>query len=225
MSREGAPSIQVLLVDDHPIVRTGLRLLIEGESRIVVVGETGNGGDAVRRIAELAPDVVVMDINLPDTTGIQATRRIKEISPEVRVLIVSTHPDEEYVLGALEAGADGYLLKQRAAGELCEGILRVATGERVIDPMVMPAVISRATQRATLPPPDALSPRELDVLNLLAAGATSKEIAIELGLRPKTVENHRARILDKLGTVNSAAAVRAALARGLIATAETVSAR
>ncbi|MDP9370000.1 MAG: response regulator transcription factor [Chloroflexota bacterium] len=212
--------IRVMLVDDHPIVRGGLRQALEEDEQLLVIAEVGTGREAIRAAGQLAPDVAVMDINLPDITGLEATKAIKEEQPGIRILVVSTHDDEEWVLGALEAGADGYLLKQSAPRELREGVLAVAAGERVLHPAVMRAVIARATRPPAPPPAEELSGREREILQLLATGATSKEIAISLKLSPKTVENHRARILDKLDAPNSAAAVRTALAKGLIKPAE-----
>jgi DNA-binding NarL/FixJ family response regulator len=153
---------------------------------------------------------------MPNGGGLEATRAIKERQPETRILIVTTHSDQEYVLGALEAGADGYLLKQCQPHELRSGVLRVNAGERVVHHALVPTLIAKAVNRGAMPARETLSEREREVLQLLAEGATSKEIAAALGLKPKTVENHRARILDKLGVANSAAAVRTALAHGLV---------
>lgn len=208
--------IRILLVDDHPIVRSGVRYVVERQDGFVIVGEATTGREAIRMALELRPDVVLMDVNLPDIGGVEATRAIKEQAPAIRVLIVSMHSDEEYVLGMFDAGADGYLLKQGPAEELRDGILRVAAGERVIHQAALQALVARAIRPMTTPPIETLSPREREILGFLADGSTSKEIAVVLGLASKTVENHRARILDKLGVVNSAAAVRAAYARGLL---------
>src|SRR5688572_21020093 len=207
--------IGVLLVDDHPIVRAGVRFMLEREGQFTVLGEATTGREAIRLAIELRPDVVVMDVSLPEIGGLEATRAIKEHDPSIRVLIVSMHSEEEYVLGMLDAGADGYLLKQGPPEELRIGILRVFAGERVLHQAALQALVARAV-RPSAPPVEALSSREHEILVLLAEGGTSKEIAVILGLAPKTVENHRARILDKLGVANSAAAVRAAVARGLI---------
>jgi DNA-binding NarL/FixJ family response regulator len=211
--------VRVMLVDDHPIVRTGIRFVLEQDGRLRVIGEAACGRDAVRLAIDLRPDVVLMDINLPDISGLEATRLIKMNSPAPRVLVVSLYKESEYVLGMLEAGADGYLVKHCDPSELRGGVLRAHAGERVLHQSVLHAVISRAVHGSTTISAEALSQRECEVLQLLAEGATSKEIAVALGLRPKTVENHRARILDKLGVTNSAAAVRTALARGLISAA------
>lgn len=208
--------IRVLLVDDHPIVRSGVRHVLERHGGFAVVGEATTGREAIRLALELRPDVVLMDVSLPDIGGLEATRAIKEQTRGVRVLIVSMHSDEEYVLGMLDAGADGYLLKQGPPEELRDGILRVAAGERVLHQAALQALVARAIRPVTATPVEALSPREREILGFLADGATSKEIAAELGLASKTVENHRARILDKLGVANSAAAVREAMALGLL---------
>ena len=208
--------VRVLLVDDHPVVRAGLRYVLEQGDRLAVIGESESGRDAIRLTGELHPDVVFMDITMPDMSGIDATREIKARYPDARVLVVSTHSDDEYVMGALEAGADGYLLKRCHPQELRAGVLQVHAGERVIHQSVVHALVNRAVGRPGKPVRETLSDRELEVLQLLCDGATSKEIAAELGLRPKTVENHRARILDKLGATNSAAAVRTALSEGLV---------
>jgi DNA-binding NarL/FixJ family response regulator len=208
--------VRVLLVDDHPVVRTGMRLVLEQDGRIAVIGEADRGREAVYLALELKPDIVLMDINMPDISGLEATKLIKASNPEIRVLVLSLHKEPEYVIGMLEAGADGYLVKQCDPAELRAGVLQAHAGERVLHQSVLHAVITKATHRPAVVTEEALSAREHEVLQLLAEGATSKEIAVVLGLRPKTVENHRSRILDKLGVSNSAAAVRAAAARGFI---------
>jgi two-component system response regulator NreC len=221
MNRARLGQVRVLLVDDHPVVRTGMRFVLEQDGRLAVIGEAGRGREAAYLAVELRPDVVLMDINLPDISGLEATKLIKAASPEIRVLVVSLHKEPEYVLGMLEAGADGYLVKHCEPDELRSGVLQAHGGERVLHQSVLHAVISKAIHGPATVTAEALSQRECEVLQLLAQGATSKEIAIALGLRPKTVENHRARILDKLGVSNSASAVRAAVARGLISAVGT----
>lgn len=218
MSRARHGQVRVLLVDDHPVVRTGMRFVLEQDGTISVIGEAGKGREAAYLAAELKPDIVLMDINLPDISGLEATKLIKASNPEIRVLVVSLHKEPEYVIGMLEAGADGYLVKQCEPEELRGGVLQAHAGERVLHQSVLHAVIARAINMPSVITEEALSQRECEVLQLLAEGATSKEIAVVLGLRPKTVENHRSRILDKLGVANSAAAVRAAVARGFITT-------
>ena len=208
--------VRLLLVDDHPIVRSGVRYVLERQGGFTVVGEATTGREAIRLALELQPDVVLMDVSLPDIGGLEATRAIKEQAPAIRVLIVSMHSDEEYVLGVLDAGADGYLLKQGPPEELRDGVLRVHAGERVLHQAALQTLVTRAMRRTVVPMIETLSAREREILGFLADGATSKEIAVVLGLAAKTVENHRARILDKLGVTNSAAAVRTALAHGLL---------
>jgi DNA-binding NarL/FixJ family response regulator len=215
MTMSQTTPIRVLLVDDHPVVRGGLRLVLTAGDAVAVVGEAETGREAIRLAGELAPDVAVVDLGLPDISGLDVTRAIRAGLPSTRILIVTMYDEEEYILGVLEAGADGYLLKQSPGDELRSAVVRIHAGERVLHPRALQALIARATSRPA-PPVEALSEREREVLQLLADGGTSKEIAVALGLRPKTIENHRARILDKLGAANSAAAVRAAVARGLI---------
>jgi DNA-binding NarL/FixJ family response regulator len=217
MTDSSSGPVRLLLIDDHPVVRSGLRYVLEQGDQVTVIGEGESAKEAIRLAAELQPDVIFMDICMPEVSGIEATRLIKQQHPDVKILIVSTHSDEEYVFGALEAGADGYLLKQCHPRELQAGVLQVHAGERVLHDTVIRTLIARTVNRRTTPVRETLSEREREVLQLLADGATSKEIAVVLGLKPKTVENHRARILDKLGVVNSAAAVRAAVAQGLVA--------
>lgn len=219
MTDTGFGQVRLLLIDDHPVVRSGLRYVLEQGEQLVVIGEGESAVEAVRLAGELQPDVIFMDICMPEINGIEATRQIKHLYPEIKVLIVSTHNDEEYVVGALEAGADGYLLKQCHPAELQSGVLQVFAGERVLHDSVIRTLIARTVTRPATPPRETLSEREREVLQLLADGATSKEIAVVLGLKPKTVENHRARILDKLGVANAAAAVRAAVAQGLVSQA------
>jgi DNA-binding NarL/FixJ family response regulator len=218
----GTCPIRVLLVDDHPVVRVGLRLALEQDARVRVVGEATTGREALRVAEETTPDVAIVDLNLPDIGGLQVTQTIKQRVPDARVLVVSASADPEHIVGLLEAGADGYLPKRCQAEEFGEGVLRVHAGERVVHQSLLGALIAAATGQDAAPPPESLSPREREVLGFLADGATSKEIAAVLGLRSKTVENHRARILDKLDVANSAAAVRVALARGLVEPSRTV---
>jgi DNA-binding NarL/FixJ family response regulator len=217
MTDSNSGPVRLLLIDDHPVVRSGLRYVLEQGDQVTVIGEGESAAEAVRLAAELQPDVIFMDICMPEVSGIEATRLIKAQHPNVKILIVSTHNDEEYVVGALEAGADGYLLKQCNPRELQAGVLQVHAGERVLHDTVIRTLIAKTVNRSVTPVRETLSDREREVLQLLADGATSKEIAVVLGLKPKTVENHRARILDKLGVANSAAAVRTAVAQGLVA--------
>ncbi|MDQ4100282.1 MAG: response regulator transcription factor, partial [Chloroflexota bacterium] len=201
MSSPASSRVRVLLADDHPVVRAGLRYILQQGARLVIVGESETGRDAIRLTGELRPDVVLMDITMPDMNGIDVMREIRARFPRARMLVVSAHSDVEHVTGALEAGADGYLLKRCHPQELRAGVLQVHAGERVIHQSLIHVLASRVAGNP--PAREALSEREREVLQRLTEGATSKEIAVQLGLRPKTVENHRARILDKLGAANS----------------------
>jgi DNA-binding NarL/FixJ family response regulator len=209
--------VSVLLVDAHPVFRVGLRAAVQADHMIRVVGEAGDGRTAVRLIEECTPDVVVTELDLEDGDGTSLIRAIKSTAPRRRVLVVAARVDAGPIVSALDAGADGYLPKSCPPEEMLAAVRMVHAGERVLDRVAITALVDQAAGRREAPPnAEALSARERDVLGRLASGATSKEIAAELGLRPKTVENHRARILDKLGAVNTAAAVRVATAAGLI---------
>jgi DNA-binding NarL/FixJ family response regulator len=209
--------VSVLLVDAHPVFRVGLRAALEADGQIRVVGEADNGRMAVRLTDERAPDVVVTELDLADGSALPAIRALKTGALLRRVLVVAARADAGTIINALEAGADGYVPKSCPPDEMRAAVLMVHAGERVLDRVAIAALVDRATGRCEVPPSaETLSARERDVLGWLASGATSKEIAAELGLRPKTVENHRARILDKLGAVNTAAAIRVAAAAGLI---------
>lgn len=208
--------VRILLTDGHPIVRLGLRVVLEQDSSLRVVGEADSVAQAELLIASTAPHVVVTGLGLADRDGPAAVAALVALAPTASVLVVTGRSDGATVIGALEAGAAGYILKRRAPADVRDGVRRVAAGQRALDPELVGVVVSRALEPAQ-PAGGRLSDRELEVLRLLGQGATSKEIAASLGLQPKTVENHRARLLDKLGAANSAAAVRMAIANGLLA--------
>lgn len=210
-------TVSVLLIDTHPVFRVGLRAAFRADERIQVIGEADDGRTAIRMVGDIVPDVVVTELDLADGGALQVIRTLKAGAAGCRVLVLSARTDAGDIIDALEAGADGYLPKSCPPDEVRAAVLMVHAGERVLDRVAIAALVDRAAGRRELPPTtEELSARERDVLGWLASGATSKEIAAELGLRPKTVENHRARILDKLGAVNTAAAVRVATAAGLI---------
>lgn len=211
--------IGVLLIEDHGIVREGLKLILQGTPHIAVLGEAAEGLAGVRLCASLgaAVAVVVTDLALPDIDGLEVTRRVKAARPATRVLLLTMHADDEHVRGMLDTGADGYLLKQSAAGELAGAIEAVARGETFLSPAVARRLLTQARRgpaRARAGP--LLTARERGVLALLAGGATSKAVARALGVSVKTAENHRARILDKLGAANTAAAIGLAHREGLL---------
>jgi DNA-binding NarL/FixJ family response regulator len=212
--------IRVLLIEDHGIVREGLKLILERTSDIEVVGEAGLGIEGYQLFERLVGldgvDVVVTDLSLPDIDGLEITRRIKTHEPTARVLIVTMHADPQHIRGLLETGADGYLLKQSAANDLPDAIRTVARGETSLSPTVSTWLIKQLGSRREPKPHSTLTEREWQIIVMLADGSTSKEIAQRLRLSTKTVENHRARILEKFGVANTAAAIGMAYQQGLI---------
>jgi two-component system response regulator NreC len=192
--------ICVLLVDDHRILREGIRSILEGHEDIQVVGEAGDGRQAVSLVGELNPDVVLMDIAMPLLNGLEATRQIKRDHPEVKVLILSVHDEEEYIRQALSAGAMGYLLKYTSTSELLSAIRTVYQGEAVLSPAITTLVIEDYLRWADIKQAssDKLTPREREVLQLIAEGYTNKEIAEILQISVKTVMAHRSNLMGKL---------------------------
>jgi DNA-binding NarL/FixJ family response regulator len=212
--------LRVLLGDDHTVLRHGLRKILEERRDWRVVAEAGNGRDAVREAIALAPDVAVLDIGMPLLNGIEATRQIARRAPSVRVLILSMHSDQAYVTQAVQAGARGYLLKESAAAELIEAIAALAAGKSFFSPAVAQVVfddyVRSLAERGITDPYDSLSEREREVLQLVAEGRSSKEIAELLSISPATVETHRAHVLQKLQLHNTVEVVRYATRRGII---------
>ena len=193
-------TIKVFLADDHAVLRDGLRSLLEAQGDITVVGESDNGRDAVREMEELLPDVVVMDIAMPDLNGIEATRIISDRWPEVRVVMLSVFSDAESIYRALQAGASGYLLKSSAGREVVEAVRTVRLGGRYLSDKITETVVDEyVRERQAKSPLETLSPRERQVLQLSAEGKTIPEIAELLSLSPRTVETYRARLMEKLG--------------------------
>jgi two-component system, NarL family, response regulator NreC len=212
--------LRVLLGDDHAMLRQGLKKILEDRHDWRVVAEAGNGRDAVREATALKPDVAVLDIGMPLLNGLEATRQIARHAPSVRVLILSMHSDQAYVTQAVQAGAKGYLLKESAAAELIEAISALADGQSFFSPAVAQQVFEDYTRRLTdkgiTDPYDLLSEREREVLQLVAEGRSSKEIADLLSISAATVETHRAHILQKLGLHNTVEVVRYATRRGIV---------
>jgi two-component system, NarL family, response regulator NreC len=212
--------LRVLLGDDHTVLRQGLRRILEDRRDWRVIAEAGNGRDAVREAIELTPDVAVLDIGMPLLNGIEATRQIARRAPSVRVLILSMHSDQAYVTQAVQAGARGYLLKESAGSELISAIAAVAAGKSFFSPVVAQVVfddyVRGLTERGITDRYDALSEREREVLQLVAEGKSSKEIADVLTISPATVETHRTHVLQKLGLRNTAEVVRFAARRGIV---------
>jgi DNA-binding NarL/FixJ family response regulator len=212
-----AAPIRVLLADDHALVRAGMRSLLGAMSQVEVVAEAASGEEALQLAERERPDVVLMDIAMRGMTGLEAAARLRERSPGVRVVILSMHAGEEYVLQALRAGAVGYLLKDAATGELELALRSVMRGESWFSPAVSRQVVEGYVQRVGGEPgADVLTTRQREVLRLVAGGKSTKEIAFELNLSVKTVETHRAQIMERLGIRDVAGLVRYALRTGLV---------
>jgi two-component system NarL family response regulator len=210
-------SIRVLLVDDHALMRQGLRAILEGERDMQVVGEAGDGRAALKLVEELAPDLVVMDVGMRELNGIDATRQILASHPGVRVIALSTHSNRHYVLGMLEAGASGYVLKISTYDELRRAVRAVARGETYLSPRVCAQLTPAGTAplERQRPKPSALGAREREVLQLIAEGHSSNEIAKRLHISPNTVETHRRNIMLKLELHSVVELTRYALREGL----------
>jgi DNA-binding NarL/FixJ family response regulator len=212
-------TIKLFIADDHAIVRDGLRALLEANPEIAVVGDAGDGQEAVRQVELLRPDVVIMDISMPGQNGIGATEKILADCPQTRVIILSMLGTPEHVFRALQAGAAGYLLKESAGREVMQAVLAVAAGQVYLSQAVTQTLISDYLQhRAPAEksgPLDILSQRERQILELVIAGKTSAEIGTVLFLSPKTVESYRSRMMRKLGLPDLPALIKLAIQEGL----------
>jgi two-component system response regulator NreC len=207
--------IRVLLADDHAMVRKGFRLILEAQPDMEISGEAGNGREAVELAEKLHPDVVVMDVAMPELNGIEATRRLAASSPHTRVLALSMHKDSVYVREILRAGARGYLLKDSIDTDLISAVRAVAKGDGYISPGVSEAVLSDYRRHVT-DPLDLLTSREREVLQMIAESKTNKEIAVVLNLSVYTVEAHRGKIMEKLNLHSTGELVRFAVRHGLV---------
>jgi DNA-binding NarL/FixJ family response regulator len=205
---------RIILADDHLIVRQGLKSILEKESN-TVVGEAGDGREAVRLAQELSPDIAVLDLSMPLLNGLDAAREIGKVSPQTRVILLTMHTEDPYVMEALRAGIRGYLLKTQAAQDLVQAIYEVSRGSMYLSPGISRAVVDAYLAKTELPP-DPLTPREREVLQLIAEGKTTKEAAAVLGVSVKTAESHRTRIMEKLEIHETASLVRYAIRRGLV---------
>jgi DNA-binding NarL/FixJ family response regulator len=207
--------IRILVVDDHPVVRQGLVAVLEDQPDFTVVGAAGSAEEGIALAASLSPDAVLLDLELPDINGVEAIPRIALAAPEARVLVFTAYDTEERVLGALRAGAKGYLLKGAAAEEIARAIRTVHGGGSYLEPRVAATVLAefRAPQR---PPEVTLSKRELEVLRLVAEGLSNKQIAHSLAIAEPTVKFHLTSIFNKLGVFNRAQAAALAVQRGLV---------
>ena len=211
--------LRVYLVDDHPVVRSGLKTLIDGEADMTVVGEAVDGETAVREALDLCPDVVVMDVSMPGMSGIEATRLIRADGPEVHVIALTAHEDRGYLKQLLAAGANGYVLKRAASSALVGAIRHAAAGETYIDPAVAGQVMTGSEQSGDGEGRAELSEREEEVLREISRGYSNKQIAARLKISVKTVETYKARAMEKLGARSRVDLVRHAAARGWLTTA------
>lgn len=213
--------LRILLGDDHTLMRQGLRKILEARADWEVVAEASTGREAVREALSAEPDVVILDIGMPLLNGIEATRQILRRRPNTRVLILSMHADEAYILRALQAGARGYMLKDSADTDLIRGVTAVAAGKSFFSPAVASVMLDdyvrRMAEKGIADRFDSLSEREREIFQLVAEGHSNKEIADLLSVSPATVETHRAHILQKLDVHNTAELVLYAVRRGLIA--------
>ncbi|MBZ5606005.1 MAG: response regulator transcription factor [Acidobacteriia bacterium] len=207
--------IKILLADDHVLVRQGFKMILGAQQDMQIVGEAANGREAVELAEKLQPDLVVMDVTMPELNGIEATRRIAEAAPRARVLALSMHKDAVYVREILRAGARGYLLKDSVDADLLAAVRAVARGEGYLSPGVSDAVLTDYRKHVT-DPLDLLTSREREVLQMIAEGKTNKEIATLLNLSVYTVEAHRGRIMEKLNLHSTGELVRFSLRSGLI---------
>jgi two-component system, NarL family, response regulator NreC len=205
---------RILLADDHVIVRQGFRALLEREG-LEVVAEAADGHEAVRLAVDLRPDVAVLDFAMPLLNGLDAAREIRRRSPGTRLILLTVHTEDHYVLEALQAGVHGYVVKTQAAADLVQAIREIRGNAMYLSPTISRAVVEASFDKAN-PPGDMLSSRERQVLQLVAEGKTTKEIAAVLGISIKTADSHRARIMRKLDIHDTAGLVRFAIRRGLI---------
>jgi DNA-binding NarL/FixJ family response regulator len=211
-------SIRILIADDQGLLRAGLRALLSLEADIEVVGEADSGQEALKLANELQPELVLLDINMPDLDGIEVTRRLKTVVPEARVLIITVHEDDSLLQEAIKAGAAGYIVKRAVESELIDAIRAVRRGDIYIHPTMTRALLRDISPRtpAQEPPIEALTPRELDVLRLIAKGCTNRQMADLLNISVRTVEGHRANLMSKLNLYGRVELIRYARENKLI---------
>ena len=213
-------TIRIMIVDDHTVVRDGLSAMLGRQQDFAVVGEAQNGLEAIEKTRELRPDVILMDLRMPELTGVEAMRRIREDDPDAKFIVLTTFDSDEYIFDAIEAGAKGYLLKDASREDLFQAVRAVHRGESLIEPGVAAKILDRLAQlsRQSAEPKsiDVLSERELEVLQLMAKGSANKEIAASLSISESTVKTHVANIFQKLEVNHRTEAVTQALQKGII---------
>lgn len=209
-----SPTINALLADDHAVVRAGIRQFLEHAGDIRVVAEAGDGQAAMRLIAEHLPDVAVLDIQMPEASGIEVTRWTRAIHPQVGVLILTAYDEDPYVLAVLQAGAHGYVLKTAAPAEIIQAVRDVCAGKSVLDPAITPKVMAHFASQKSPPPVEELTGRESEVLALAGRGYTNKAIGMQLGISDRTVQGHLAHIYNKLQAASRTEAVMRAVSLG-----------
>jgi len=209
--------IQILIADDHGVLRAGLRTLLNAEPNLEVIAEASDGNDVLRLASELHPDIVLLDISMPGPGGIEVTRRLKEALPELRVLILTAHEDESLLREAVQAGAAGYIIKRAVESELINAIHSVWRGDLYVHPAMTRALLKETSLFPAMPElsVESLTPREIEVLRLIAKGYTNGQIAKELSLSVRTVESHRANLMGKLELRSRVELVRYAMEHGL----------
>lgn len=211
-------SFKLLIVDDHPVFRAGLKTILMAESDFTIIGEAQSGIEAIEKLETITPDIIVMDISMPGKDGIETTREIKKEKPITKILLLTMHSDEAFLKEGLAAGAQGYVLKRAVDTELVTAIRMVLNGEHYIYPTLIPHLYKSEGEVAHAPDTDEahLSQREAEVLKLIALGYTLKEIGEELFLSPKTVETYKSRIMEKIGATKRSALVKYAIKHNLI---------
>lgn len=218
MTTSRDPHIRVLLADDHAAVREALAVLVNSQPDMQVIAQAGNGKEALERAREARPDVAVLDVSMPAMSGMEVTTVLRDLMPATRILILTRHGEYHHVQELLRAGATGYVLKQSSSKDLLQAIRVVASGKSFLDPLVAGQITqhyaAEAGPRAAGPPPEEVSPRELEVLRLLARGYANREIAVELGISVKTVDAHKANGMGKLGMSSRIELVRFAILQG-----------
>jgi two-component system response regulator DegU len=210
--------IRALIVDDHPVTREGLRTLLElsGDDAVVVVGEAGSGEEAVQQVVQLEPDVVFMDVRMPGISGIEATKQIRKANPGTKVILITIDESRGAISEAIQAGVSGYLLKDASADALVDAAKQAVEGRAVIHPQLTKTFIEEVQHADEAPATTPLSKREREILQMVANGSTTKEVARDLGISPHTVKTHLERIFEKLGANDRAQAVAIAIRTGLV---------